>query len=153
MSWCVQAPVTRQWLPGQSGLVVVTSIYGLLQSKWPPYGCHLHRPLVMGQGVCIHHTMHACMHQIYRRGMQHTPGLTFYLTLGQGTLCTTTLFARHSLRVLLNLSKLLLCRVILFTKLGHWPSDSPTARVALHIFKLMLFGLANVLTHPTSLVN
>ena len=49
-------------------------------------------PCMCGQKhVCAVHYTYA-PHQIYKRGMQHIPGLTFWMTLGQGTLCTFTLF-------------------------------------------------------------
>ena len=54
----------------------------------------------------VHTAYYACApHQIYKRGVPHTPVLTFWLTLDGSTSCTITLSTRHSPSVSLNLSK------------------------------------------------
>ena len=59
--------------------------------KWQPPGTAISSHLVMGVGACVD-AMHVCPTQIlYKRGVHHTPMLTFQLTMGWDTSCTTRL--------------------------------------------------------------
>ena len=91
--------------------------------------CHnLHGALVTDQSVCVcvcGQPAHACSYKIYKRGMQHTPRLTFRLTMGWNTLCNITHYPFALAECSPKLNKLFSCQAILSTRLGCNPLDPP----------------------------